>query len=149
MQNISVVNSVMYLSVGKAVVEVDNFSPDSNMWEVDDIETANIQRTPDGRIIAWTKQAIYGATLTLNAASNAAKLLASASQAQIRDGNNKAKLPEIKVIFENDGVIKTYAKGVINTGKPDISFGNEKQQDRSFKLQFGELSVSDTLPFVI
>ena len=149
MQNISVVNASMYLSVGKAVVEVDNFSPDANMWEVDDIEVGDLQRTPDGRILAWTKQAIYSATLTLNAASQAAKLLAVASQQQIRDGSKKAKLPEIKVIIENDGIVKTYAKGVITSGKPDISFGSEKQEDRSFKLKFGELSVSDFLPFVV
>lgn len=148
-QNISVVNSKMYLKVGNAVCEVDNFSPESNMWEVDDIETGDMQRTPDGRIVAYTKQAIFSASLTLNGASEAAKLLAAASQKQIRIGNKKAQLPAVQVIIENDGVIRTYSDGILNSGKPDLSMSNEKLQDRTFKMKFGGLTISDTLPFVI
>lgn len=148
-QNISVVNSKFVMKVGAMAYVVDNFSPESDMWAVDDIETGEIQRTPDGKIVKFTKQAVINAHITLNGASDLAMVLGQLAQRQIRQGNRMAVLPDITVIIENDGVIRTYSEGILQSGAPDTTFGNEKLADRTFNFQFGSVSVMGVMPLVV
>lgn len=148
-QNISVVNSKFVMKVGAMAYVVDNFSPESDMWAVDDIETGEIQRTPDGKIVKFTKQAVINAHITLNGASDLAMVLGQLAQRQIRQGNRLAVLPDITVIIENDGVIRTYSEGILQSGAPDTTFGNEKLADRTFNFQFGSVSVMGVMPLVV
>jgi hypothetical protein len=148
-QNISVVNSKFVMKVGAMAYVVDNFSPESDMWAVDDIETGEIQRTPDGKIVKFTKQAVINAHITLNGASDLAMVLGQLAQRQIRQGNRLAVIPDITVIIENDGVIRTYSEGILQSGAPDTTFGNEKLADRTFNFQFGSVSVMGVMPLVV
>lgn len=148
-QNISVVNSKFVMKVGAMAYVVDNFSPESDMWAVDDIETGEIQRTPDGKIVKFTKQAVINAHITLNGASDLAMVLGQLAQRQIRQGNRLAVIPDITVIIENDGVVRTYSEGILQSGAPDTTFGNEKLADRTFNFQFGSVSVMGVMPLVV
>lgn len=148
-QNISVVNSKFVFKVGAMAYVVDNFSPESDMWAVDDVETGEIQRTPDGKIVKFTKQAVINAHITLNGASDLAMVLGQLALRQIRMGNKKAVLPELTVIIENDGIVRTYSEGILQSGAPDTTFGNEKLGDRTFNLQFGNVAIMGVMPLVV
>ena len=147
-QNISVVNSKFVMKIGAMSYVVDNFSPEGDMWVVDDIETGEIQRTPDGKIVKFTKQAVINAHITLNGASDLAMVLGQLAQRQIRQGNRNAIIPDIVVIIENDGIIRTYSDGILQSGAVDTTFGNEKLSDRTFNFQFGQVSIMGVTPLV-
>lgn len=147
--DISVVNSSFMISVGSAVYKIDHFSPESDMWVVDDIETGHIERTPDGKILGHTSQAVINASLTISGASEIGEVLRQLLVAQIRDGNNLAVTTDISVVIENNGNIETYSNGRLSSGGAGFNYGNEKLGDQTFTFQFGNRSFQGSLGLMI
>lgn len=136
MRDISTVNSKFVINIGTAVYTIDHFTPESDMWSVDDIETGVLELTPDGKPVKHSKQAIYNAHLTLNGASDVAEVLRQLAGLQVRSGDRKAICPEISVVIENNGNVETYTEGVVMGGGAGYIYGNEKLADQTFNLQF-------------
>ena len=136
MKDISTVNSKFILNIGAAVYTIDHFSPESDMWTVDDIESGALELTPDGKPVKHSKQAFYNAHLTLSGASEAAEVLRQLAALQVRQGNRLAVCPEISVIIENNGNIEKFSQGVLQGGGAGYSYGNEKLGDQTFNFQF-------------
>ena len=136
MRDISTINSKFIIKIGNVPHIVEHFSPESDMWAVDDINTAEVLMTPDGQAIAHTRQAVISASLTLSGASVVAEKLRQVLNNQKRIGDKLAEVADIAVIIESSGGVETYLDGRCVNGPSGFTYGNEKLQDQTFQFQF-------------
>lgn len=121
-------------------LEIANVSPDSDIWQVANIETADAQTTPDGQSVFWGKQARIEATLTLSGASEEANVLANMIQLQMKYGHIPPVVSNVTIIVENEitGERDTFIDGVMKSGSPAQGYGSEKKTDREFVFSFAK-----------
>lgn len=137
MKDISVNNAKFVITIGIIPVVIDNFSTESDMWSVAEVEAAELEVTPDGKAVRYAKNFPITATLTLNGASDAGKNIRDAIKAQSRNGSiDSVILPVSVVITEANGSVTTYLDGAITNGLPAKSFGNQKLLDQTFTFKF-------------
>ena len=123
---------------GYAPLEVENFDPDSDMWAVAELQTADGEVTPDGVFNHWGINAPIEATLTLSGGSDSAKILQGIINNQQRSGNRLGYVPSVSVIVEHGatGKVETYVDGVMMSGRPGYSLGSQKFQPMPFTFKF-------------
>ena len=85
-KDLSVVNCDFTMKIGNMVYTIDNFSPESDMWVVDSQEIGDLQITPDGQGVKYTRQSPTIAHLTLNAGSALAEALFEVARLSQRKG---------------------------------------------------------------
>lgn len=136
--NISTNNAVFTLTIGTIPIIVDNFSPESDMWSVADVDCGQMDITPDGKSVKFAKNFLVRATLTLNGASTTAELIRTAINAQTRNGNIDSTLLPISVIIVNDGHTESFLDGTIESGPSAKSYGNQKLLDQSWNFAFSK-----------
>ena len=119
-------------------IELDNFSPESDMMTTEDLNTANMEMTPDGKAIRYTMNAKIPLSITLNAASSAAKLLRECLVQQRRTGNIPPISFNANLVIEDlvNGVMEIYSDGVLESGPAGYGYGNQKKLDQTFKFSF-------------
>lgn len=136
MANLSVNNVKMIITIGIIPIEVDNFTPDSDMWVVDSIETGGAEVTPDGRMNEWNKNSLISCSLTLTGGSNTAEILINQLQQQVRVGNKPAVSLPVQVVIQNGNSIETFANGKLLSGNGGLTYGNEKLGNVTFNFTF-------------
>lgn len=124
---------------GLSAISVDNFDPDSDMWTVNNRQTAEAEMTPDGIVNGWSMNAMTECTLTVTGASEAGKQLRAVLDAQMRRGNTDADLKKVSVIVEVGGESTTYSEGFMLSGKSGQHLGNQKLQNQPFNFKFGSI----------
>lgn len=136
MANLSVNNVKMIITIGVIPIDVDNFTPDSDMWVVDSIETGGAEVTPDGRMNEWNKNSLIQCSLTLTGGSNAAEILINQLQQQVRVGSKPAVSLPVQVVIQNGNSIETFANGKLLSGNGGLTYGNEKLGNITFNFSF-------------
>lgn len=137
MKDISVNNAKFVITIGIVPIVIDNFSTESDMWSVAEVESAELEVTPDGKAVRYAKNFPIVATLTLSGASDAGKVIRDTIKAHSRNGNiNSVIVPVSVVITEANGSVTTYADGAVTSGLPAKSFGNQKLLDQTFTFKF-------------
>ena len=124
---------------GLGAIEIDNFDPESDMWTVNDRQTADAEITPDGIVNYWAINALIECTLTLSGASRAATQLRSIADAQMRRGTTDSDLKKVSVVVEVGGKRTVYSEGVMTSGKAGDHLGNQKLQNQPFNFKFGDV----------
>lgn len=124
---------------GLSAIIIDNFDPDSDIWTVNDRQTADAEITPDGQVNGWAINALTECTLTVSGASNAGKQLRAVADAQIRRGTTESTLRSVTVIVEVGGITTTYSQGFMTSGKAGQHLGNQKIQNQPFNFKFGSV----------
>lgn len=124
---------------GLSAIVIDNFDPDSDIWTVNDRQTADAEITPDGIVNGWAINALTECTLTVSGASNAGKQLRAVADAQIRRGTTESTLRSVTVIVEVGGTTTTYSQGFMTSGKAGQHLGNQKIQNQPFNFKFGSV----------
>lgn len=119
---------------------LQNLSADSDVWVVNDIETAGAQTTPDGASVFWSQNARIEATLNLSGASKEAKTLSNLLQSQQKYGGIPPVLSNVTVVVYNEITeeTETYIDGVMTSGSVGTSYGNQKKNDKVFNFSFGK-----------
>lgn len=119
-------------------IEVDNYSPDSDIFQVSDVETGALELTPDGKSIYYTKQSPVNTSLTLNGASKAGKLLKECLNQQNRRGGVPPISFNANIIIENlaTGEVESFLDGRLISGPGGNSYGNTKLSDQTFNFSF-------------
>lgn len=119
---------------------IEGFSADSDIWQVDDVQTADAQTTPDGKDVFWSLNNRIPATLTLSSASPQAKILSNLLQAQSRYGQIPAVLSNVTAVLYNSTTeeTETFINGVMTQGAVGTSYGNQKKKDKVFQFSFGK-----------
>lgn len=119
-------------------IELDNFSPESDMMTPEDVNTANMEMTPDGKAIRYTINAKIPLSITLNAASQAAKLLRECLVQQRRAGNIPPISFNANLVIEDlvNNITEIYSDGVLESGPTGYGYGNQKKLDQTFKFSF-------------
>lgn len=117
-------------------IVVENFDPNSDMWAVDDIQTADGEVTPDGQFNIWSINAPITATLNLSGGSETAKKLEAIINNQQRSGSVLSFVPNVSVIINLGDRIETYINGVLTTGKAGRSLGTPKINPSSWVFKF-------------
>lgn len=136
MANLSVNNTKMIITIGVIPIEVDNFTPDSDMWQTNTIETGGAEVTPDGKMNTWTKNALIECTLTLTGASNAGEILINQLEQQKRIGSKPAVSLPVQVVIQNNNYVETFANGHLINGTGGHTYGNEKLGNYTFTFSF-------------
>lgn len=136
MGNLSVNNAKMIITIGVIPIVIDNFTPDSDMWSVNTIETGDAEVTPDGKMNEWNKNALIECTLTLTGASNAGEVLINQLTQQTRIGSKPAISLPVQVVIQNDNYIETFANGKLVSGSGGNTYGNEKLANLTFTFKF-------------
>ena len=124
---------------GLGAIEIDNFDPESDMWTVNDRQTADAEITPDGIVNYWAINALTECTLTLSGASKAATQLRAIADAQMRRGTTDSDLRKVTVIVEVGRTRTVYSEGVMTSGKSGQHLGNQKLQNQPFNFKFGDI----------
>ena len=136
MGNLSVNNTKMIITIGVIPIEVDNFTPDSDMWQVNTIETGDAEVTPDGKMNEWNKNSLIECTLTLTGASNAGEILINQLTQQTRIGLKPSVSLPIQVVIQNNNYIETFANGKLVSGAAGNTYSNEKLANLTFTFKF-------------
>ena len=140
MANLSTNNgSITIKFEGLGAIVVDNFDPDSDMWTVNDRQTADAEITPDGIVNGWSINALTECTLTLSGGSDSARRLRAIADSQMRRGNTFADLKKVAVTVELPSGITTYSEGYMTSGKSGDHLGNQKLQNQPFNFKFGNI----------
>lgn len=124
---------------GLGAIEIDNFDPESDMWTVNDRQTADAEITPDGIVNMWSINALTECTLTVTGASVAGKQLRAIADSQMRRGTTDADLRKVTVIVEVGGTRTVYSEGIMTSGKSGQHLGNQKLQNQPFNFKFGSV----------
>lgn len=136
MGNLSVNNAKMIITIGVIPIEVDNFTPDSDIWQVNTVETGGAEVTPDGKMNEWNKNSLIECTLTLTGNSNAGEILLNQVQQQTRVGVKPAISLPIQVVIQNNNYIETFDNGKLMSGSGGLTYGNEKLSNLTFVFAF-------------
>lgn len=140
MGNLSTNNSRITVKFeGLSAIVIDNFDPDSDIWSVNDRQTADAEITPDGIVNGWSINALIECTLTVSGASEAGRQLRAVADAQMRRGNTNSDLKKVSVIVEVGGETTTYSEGYLTSGKAGQHLGNQKLQNQPFNFKFGSI----------
>ena len=124
---------------GLGAIQIDNFDPESDMWTVNDRQTADAEITPDGIVNVWAINALTECTLTVTGASVAGKQLRAIADAQMRRGTTESDLRKVTVIVEVGGTRTVYSEGIMTSGKSGQHLGNQKIQNQPFNFKFGSV----------
>lgn len=137
MANLSTNNaSLTILLANVAPIQVENFDPNSDMWSVDDLQTADGEVTPDGQFNHWGMNGLIVATLNLSGGSTTAKMLENVINNQQRIGSSLSYVPQVSVVVNLDGRIETYQGGIMRKGKPGRSLGYPKLNPSAWEFVF-------------
>lgn len=136
MSNLSVNNAKMTITIGIIPIEVDNFTTDSDIWQVNEVETGGAEVTPDGRMNEWNKNSLIECTLNLSGGSNAGEILLNQLQQQTRIGLKPAISLPVQVVIQNNNYIETFANGKLISGSGGFTYGNEKLANLTFTFTF-------------
>ncbi len=123
-------------------IVVENFDPDSDMLKFDDIQTADAEKTPDGKVNIWSINALITCTLNLSGGAweSTAEKLALLLNNQQRFGSVLSFVPNVTMIVNyGNGTIKTFPNGVMTTGQSAPSLGNQKILPSAWQFKFGEV----------
>lgn len=143
MQNISVNNARLTITIGAIPIEIEGFSSEADMWvPTGSSETGAAEKTADGQTIFYGKNALYRYSLTLNGGSESAKLLREALKQQSRNGKKPAVILPITAVMINNGVTETYLEGVLENGDVALSYGNQKLSDQTWQFAFGYVTTT-------
>lgn len=136
-KDLSVVNYDFTMKIGSGVFTIDNFSPESDMWVVDSQEIGDLQMTPDGQGVKFSKQSVVVAHLTLNAGSALAEALFEVARLANRDGDRKSKMFDISVTAMSlNGNIEVFTDGIMTNSPTNHSYGVDKKKDVTFDFKF-------------
>ena len=113
---------------------VDNFDPDSDIFSVNDRQTADGEVTPDGHFNSWAIRSVIETSFTVSGASIAGKTLQGLLNAQANGVLNSAT-----IVVKNENNISTYGPGVLTSAKPSQHLGNQKIQPITFNFKFGNI----------
>ena len=56
--NLSTLNASIIVKIGAIVLPIDNFDPDSDIFSVNDRQTADGEVTPDGHFNSWAIRSV-------------------------------------------------------------------------------------------
>lgn len=132
--NLSTLNASIIVKIGDIPIPVDNFDPDSDIFTINDRQTADGEVTPDGYFNGWAMRTPIETSFTVSGASLAGKTIQGLLNAQANGVLNSAT-----VVVSNEGVITTYGPGVLTSAKPSPHLGNQKVQPITFNFKFGNL----------
>ncbi len=140
MANLSTNNARLTVKFdGLNAIVVENFDPDSDIWTVTEVQTADGEKTPDGFFNYWGMNAVIEGTLTVSGGSDTASKLRAVLLAQMRNGNVNSDLKSVSVIVENGDTTTTYSQGIMTTGKGGPHLGAQKLQNQPFNFKFGSV----------
>ncbi|WP_291952721.1 hypothetical protein [Campylobacter sp.] len=132
--DISTLNASIVVAIGALPIKVDNFDPESDIFNVNDRQTADAELTPDGYVNGFCMRSIIETSFTLSGASKAAEILQGILNSQANGALNEAT-----IIVTNNGKISTYGPGVLTSAKPAMHLGNQKVQPITFNFKFGNV----------
>ena len=132
--NLSTLNASIIVKIGAIVLPVDNFDPDSDIFSVNDRQTADGEVTPDGHFNSWALRSVIETSFTVSGASIAGKTLQGLLNAQANGVINSAT-----IVVKNENNISTYGPGVLTSAKPSQHLGNQKVQPITFNFKFGNI----------
>jgi hypothetical protein len=123
-------------------IVVENFDPESDMLKFEDTQTADAEKTPDGKVNVWSINALITCTLNLSGGAweSTAKRLSLLLNNQQRFGSVLSFVPNVTMIVDyGNGTIKTFPNGVMTSGSPAASLGNQKMTPTAWQFKFGEV----------
>ena len=132
--NLSTLNASIIVKIGDIPIPVDNFDPDSDIFTINDRQTADGEVTPDGYFNGWAMRTPIETSFNVSGASLAGNTIQGLLNAQANGVLNSAT-----VVVANEGVITTYGPGVLTSAKPSPHLGNQKVQPITFNFKFGNL----------
>ena len=127
--NLSTLNASIIVKIGAIVLPVDNFDPDSDIFSVNDRQTADGEVTPDGHFNSWAIRSVIETSFTVSG-----KTLQGLLNAQANGVLNSAT-----IVVKNENNISTYGPGVLTSAKPAAHLGNQKVQPITFNFKFGNI----------
>ena len=140
MANLSTNNGVITIMFdGLPPVIVDNFDPDSDMWTVNERQTAEAEMTPDGFMNAWSINTPIEATLTLSGGSLSARALRQIADANTRRLETFGEIRKVSVIVVLGLRTMVYSDGYMTSSKAGDHLGNQKLQNQPFNFKFGKV----------
>lgn len=132
--DLSTLNAVLIVKIGSIVIPVDNYDPDSDIFNVNDRETGDGEVTPDGYFNAWAIRSAIETSFNVTGASNAGKVIQGLLNAQA-----KGSLQNATIVVKNGDNVNTYGPGVLRSSKPAQHLGNKKVMPITFNFKFGEV----------
>lgn len=119
---------------------IEDFAPDSDMLTVDEVETAAMACTPDGKPLIWSKLAQVNVTIKLAPVSTIAQVLMTALVMQTRTANIKPIMGIYSIVTWRPGVKVLFTEGGLISGTPVETIGSERVADCSFKFTFNKVA---------
>lgn len=132
--DISTLNASLIVKIGDVPIIVDNYDPDSDIFTVNDRQTADGEVTPDGYFNGWAMRTPIETSFNVTGASVAGKVIRGLLNAQAN-----GTLQEATIVVKNGDEITTYGPGVLTSAKPAPHLGNQKVQPTTFNFKFGNL----------
>lgn len=132
--NLSTLNASIVVKIGSIVVPIDNFDPDSDIFTVNDRQTADGEVTPDGYFNAWAMRTPIETSFNVTGASRGGKVLQGLLNAQANGVLNSAS-----IVVKNNDFVATYGPGVLTSAKPSQHLGNQKVLPTTFNFKFGNI----------
>ena len=132
--DLSTLNASIIVKMGEVPVLVDNFDPDSDIFMVNDRQTADGEVTPDGFFNGWAMRTVIETSFNVTGASVGGKVLQGLLNAQANGA-----LKNVYIVVKNGDSITTYGPGVMTSAKPSPHLGNQKVLPTTFNFKFGNL----------
>lgn len=134
-KDISTIRASIVVNIGGEVIPIDNFDPDSDIFTVNDRQTADGEKTIDGYFNYWAVNSVIEASFNVSGGSEAGKTLRGILNAQVN-----GQVSSATVVVTNGDVVNTYGPGILTTGKPGPHLGNQKLQPITFNFKFANVS---------
>ena len=132
--DISTLNASIIVKIGAIVLPIDNFDPDSDIFEVNDRQTAEGELTPDGHFNMWAVRSPIETSFTTTGASKAAKVLQGLLNTQAN-----GVLHNAIIVVKNQNSISTFGPGVLTSAKPAPALASQKLKSITFNFKFGNV----------
>jgi len=132
--------TILSPSIPGGALKIENFDPESDMLTFDDLQSADAEMTPDGIINVWSLNNTISCTLNLSGGAweSCAKALALVINNQKRIGESISIVKNITMIIDyGNGETRTLPNGIMTTGKPAPSLGNQKITPSAWQFKFG------------
>ena len=132
--DLSTLNASIIVKMGDIPVIIDNYDPDSDIFTINDRQTADGEVTPDGFFNAWAMRTPIETSFNVTGASVGGKVLQGLLNAQANGA-----LKNVYIVVKNGDNVTTYGPGVMTSAKPSQHLGNQKVLPTTFNFKFGNL----------
>lgn len=135
MVDISTLNTSIVLTIDGVPLPLQGFDPEGDIVTVQNKQTSDAELTPDNILVGYAMRALIEVSIRILPDTPSATFL----QYILNSQGNGGGLREIYMAVTNQNKVNIYGPGVLVSGMPSATLGNQKIQYLQFDFKFAEV----------